>query len=207
MPWFLAFDAVVVLVVLAIVAVQGNWFGGGSASASSGRDGNLVPSNSRALSAAVIAHLPAGTKVIWASGEDDLGQLLPKPAGMAGAISASVLVEVAGHQYWFNAVSSPGSPSSQGQRIPATVIPSRDKQGRLTSELAMVGSSQMTVVIMEMAGPGGAGRLPLDDAGIRELIADPLVGPQTSPQMIERGKNLASFTDHPPAVKWPHSPI
>jgi hypothetical protein len=215
LPLFIAFDVAVTLGVVGFVGYHEGWFSNESSAHSggvldpsggpgTGYTGDLVPSNSRALSAALISHLPAGTDVMWASG---LGEGLKTPGipvETKNAVFASVLVTWHGNQYWFTIVTDT---NASGQALPSVSYPKKDKQGRLVSEFTIQADAGSMIVAMEWAGPGGAGDLPLDDAGFQKMVADPLLGPKTSPEMIARGKSLTEFTDHPPAVKWPHSPI
>jgi hypothetical protein len=111
-----------------------------------------------------------------------------------------LLLRANGHQYLLSVATSPGQDPGTG--TPATIVPHRNKAGQLESELLYHSGSGGTLVLMETAGPGGAGQLPVSASVLQQIARDPAVGARTTSAMLVRVRHLDNYQMKPPALTW-----
>ena len=164
------------------------------------QDAESVPSDARALTAAVLTHIPSRVTVVWSTGED--GSPFPKsaPAGaLDGSITSLVLMRVGKDEFALSVVTRPGGgevgPLGDG-------LVTRDKQGRPVSDMVAGGAHGSSTLIVESANPSPDSTLPLSSADLQAILADPLVGIHTDQATIARSRSLPGYTTSPPALSW-----
>lgn len=205
--WVMPAVGATVLALLAGAALAGSvagWFEGDAEAA--GGIAHPVPSNSRALTAAVLKHVPAGVTVVWSSGSNGHPAAESGPAEMlSGTISAEVLMRVGDDQFFLSVVSSPADGDGHGAsgfRALADGVITRDKQGRPVSEMIGGDADGGSTLIVESANPQPEVAMPFSDADLKALLADPLVGQQTDTATLARSRSLSSYTTPPPPLTW-----
>jgi hypothetical protein len=165
---------------------------------------HLVPSNPRALTAAVLAHIPDGVTVVWSSGTGGLTRGTPGigPAvTLRRSLTSSVLLKVGQSEFSLSVVTGPSNQSMVPDSLGHGLV-TRDKQGHPVS-VVVAGSAKGTpTLITESAGPTARGDLPLSDMDLRAILADPLVGLQTDAATLARARTLPSYTESPPPLTW-----
>ncbi len=191
--------AVVVLALVAIAAVgfSTNWFRGSDSGASS----RLVTSDPKALAAAVIADLPYGVSVTWATGSGKLGRSGGAGSDLQGGLGVFMLLRWDNHQYLLsvdNATTPPGNSITSNGNI----NPGYDSQGRVSSISGMHWFTDHMVEVNEFAGPGGAGDLPLQRPDFERIMRDGLVSVQTTQDMFDNSRDLANYRTKMPVVHW-----
>ncbi len=163
-----------------------------------------MASNPRALTAGVLAHIPDGVTVVWSTGSGDLTQGtrgIGPAATLRTTLSSSVLMRVGRDEFFLTVVIGPGNqqlvPDALGQGLIT-----RDKQGRAVNEMVGASANGSPTLISESASPTSTADLPLSDADLKAILADPLVGTQTDAATLARSRALSSFTDSPPPLTW-----
>lgn len=201
--WPLVSAAVGVVVVLAIVVAgfSTSWFGRSGSDSSS----RLVKSDSKALAAAVIADLPYGVSVSWSSGSGKLGRAAGPGSDLQGGLNAFLLLKWDNHQYILsvdNATTPPGNSITSNGSIKFGY----DNEGRPSSLSGMHWWHDHMVEVTELAGPGGAGDLPLQRSDVQRLLQDNLLSVQTTQDMFDKSRDLANYRTKMPVVKWLMNP-
>lgn len=190
--------AVVVVSAIGGIGFGTDWFGGSDSGDTSGR---LVKNDPKALAAAVVAHLPYGVSVTWASGTGKLGRQAGPGSNLEGDLSDFLLLKWDNHQYLL-AVEVSTNPAGTGLPSMNSTKYRDDSEGRLLSIFATHWFSDHMVEVSEFADPSGAGDMPLQQSDLQRIVHDSLVSMQTTEGAFEDSRNLASYRTKMPVVKW-----
>lgn len=162
--------------------------------------GATVPATARSEAAVVQSHLPAGARIVWAS-----GRAMPSMPGMtqmAGTQIVEMLVR-AGSAQSLVMVSRGGPGVGAGSGSGSVMsVPSKDASGAYQSDMVLTTGGSDVRVLMEIVGPGSSGRLAISDDVLRGIASDPLLGPGTSQAMATAGQHMQTFTATPPTPHW-----
>jgi hypothetical protein len=165
---------------------------------------STVPSTPRALTAAVLAHIPNGVTVVWSSGARGSGQGIPgigPAANLRHRLTSSMLLRVGSDEFFLSVTTGPHNQALVPDGLGKGLI-TRDKQGRGIRETMAGSLNGVPTVITESASPRSEGPLPLSDGELEAILADPLVGVQTDAATLARSQHLSSYTDSPPTLTW-----
>ncbi len=196
--------ALMLLAVAALVGSQAGWFDNDAEADASTTIAHPVTSNPRALTAAILAHIPDDVTVVWSTGSGDLSDGTPgigPAATFRKTLTSSILMRVGPDEYFLSVVTGPGNQAMVADPLSDGLI-TRDKQGRPVNEMLTGSASGNPTLASESASPTSSGDLPLSDAELKAILADPLVGQQTDAATIARSKTLSSYTDSPPPLTW-----
>lgn len=196
--------AVVALAGVALVGSQAGWFDNDAEADAPHAIAHPVASNPRALTAAVLTHIPDGVTVVWSSGSGDVADSTPgigPAATLRKTLLSAVLMKVGTEEFFLSVVTGPSNQAVVPDAVADAHI-TRDKQGRAINEMIFGSSGGSPTVISESASPTSHADLPLSDADLKAILADPLVGVQTDAATIARSKALSSYTDSPPPLTW-----
>ena len=188
--------AVLVLAGAAAVGAEKGLLGDDETSSALGS--GAVPSTSRALAAAVLAHVPESVEVVWATGYDLSALAAPMSSKMPDGVTSVILLRSGGHEYLVIAGAYDNG-TSEGVNM---TVPHRDARGRIDSENLFLMRGEEGLTILEIAGPGGAGHLPLSESELHEMANDPLVGTRTTRVMLAKARSLSSYQQNPPPLSW-----
>jgi hypothetical protein len=163
-----------------------------------------VPSNPRALTAAILTHIPDGVTVVWSSASADLADGTPgigPAATLRKSLTSSILMRVGRNEFFLSVVTGPSNqamvPDSLGHGLFT-----RDQQGRVVNEMVAGSARGNPTLVSESASPKSRGNLPLSDADLKAILADPLVGVQTDAATLARARTLSSYAASPPPLIW-----
>lgn len=204
--WFVGLSVAAAVAVAAgtLVGIQAGWFDNDAkADAPIGID-HPVPSNPRALTAAVLSHVPDGVTVVWSSASGGMPRATPgigPAANVRTSLTSSVLMRVCRSEFFLSVIAGPSNQAVVPDAIGDGII-TRDKQGRPVNETVAGSVHGIPIVISESASPRSRADLPLADADLKAILADPLVGLQTDAATLARARKLSRYTDSPPPLTW-----
>jgi hypothetical protein len=195
--------AAVALAVVAVLESQAGWFDDKPKDSSRQID-HALPSTPRALTAAVLTHIPEHVTVVWSSASGGMARGTPgigPAAGLRRSLVSSVLMRVGSDEFYLSVVTGPPHQALVPDALGEGLF-TRDRHGRTIKETVAGSTKGNPTLITESASPTSHGELPLSDGELKAILADPLVGVQTDAATLARSRTLPRYTDSPPALTW-----